>query len=72
LELILVDEIDYLALTDKLGETTLQNKQLKRANLNMKREVKRLRRLIKKMKDEAAKERKPHYKNGRRGSKFNG
>jgi predicted RNase H-like nuclease (RuvC/YqgF family) len=67
-----MNDIDYQAITDKLGEVTLQNKQLKRANLNMKREVKRLRRLIKKMKDEAAKDRKPHYKNGRRGSKFNG
>lgn len=67
-----MDGIDYQALTEKLGEVTLQNKQLKRANLNMKREVKQLRRLIKKMKDDAAKERKPHYKNGKRGSKFNG
>jgi hypothetical protein len=50
----------------------VQNKQLKRANLNMKKEVKNLRRVIKKMKDEAAKDRKPHYKNGRRGSKYNG
>jgi cell division protein FtsB len=67
-----MDDADYQALTEKLGEVTLQNKQLKRANLNMKREVKQLRRLIKKLKDDAAKERKPHYKNGRRGSKFNG
>lgn len=66
-----MDDIDYQALTEKLGIVTLQNKQLKRANINMKKEVKSLRRLIKKMKDEAAKERKPHYKNGRRGSKFN-
>lgn len=67
-----MDDIDYQALTDKLSNVTLQNMQLKRANLNMKREVKQLRRVIKKMKDEAAKERKPHYKNGKRGSKFNG
>jgi cell division protein FtsB len=51
---------------------TMQNKQLKRANLNVKREVKQLRRAIKKLKDEAARERKPHYKNGKRGSMFNG
>jgi hypothetical protein len=38
----------------------------------MKKEVKRLRRIVKKLKDEAAKERKPHYKNGKRGSQFNG
>lgn len=68
----LMDQADYEALTAKLGEATIQNKQLIRANLNMKREVKQLRRLVKKLKEEAAKERKPHYKNGKRGSKFNG
>jgi predicted RNase H-like nuclease (RuvC/YqgF family) len=67
-----MDDIDYQALTEKLGAVTIQNKQLKRANLNMKKEVKNLRRLIKKMKDESAKERKPHYKNGKHGSKFKG
>jgi predicted RNase H-like nuclease (RuvC/YqgF family) len=67
-----MNDIDHQALTEKLGEVTVQNKQLKRANLNMKKEVKNLRRIIKKMKDEAAKERKQQYKNGRRGSKFNG
>ncbi|MFJ5713138.1 hypothetical protein [Neobacillus sp. NPDC093127] len=67
-----MDDIDYAALTEKLGNVTLQNKQLKQANLNMKREVKQLRRLVKKLKDEAAKNRKPHYKNGKRGSMFNG
>jgi predicted RNase H-like nuclease (RuvC/YqgF family) len=67
-----MDEIDYQTLTTKLGEVTVQNKQLKRANLNMKREVKHLRRVIKKMKDETAKDRKPKYKNGKRGSRFNG
>src|SRR5437763_6513479 len=51
-----MDQVDYEALTQKLGEVTLQNKQLRRANINMKCEVKHLRRLIKKMKDEAAKE----------------
>lgn len=67
-----MDDIDYQAFKEKIGSLTMQNKQLKRANLNMKREVKYLRRVIKKMKDEAARERKPHYRNGRRGSKFNG
>jgi predicted RNase H-like nuclease (RuvC/YqgF family) len=67
-----MDDIDYQALTEKLGAVTIQNKQLKRANLNMKKEVKQLRRIIKKMKDEAANEKRQHYKNGRRGSKLNG
>jgi predicted RNase H-like nuclease (RuvC/YqgF family) len=64
-----MDEIDYQTLTTKLGEVTIQNKQLKRANLNMKREVKHLRRVIKKMKDEAAKDKKPKYNNGKGGNK---
>jgi cell division protein FtsB len=68
----LMDDIDYQALTEKLSTVTVQNKQLKRANLNMKKEVKSLRRVIKKMKDDASKERKTPYKNGRRGFKFNG
>jgi hypothetical protein len=67
-----MDDIDYAALREIISTLTIQNKQLKRANLNMKRENKQLRRVIKKWKDAAAKERKPHYKNGRRGSKFNG
>jgi hypothetical protein len=68
-----MDQVDYEALTQKLGEVTLQNKQLKRANLNMKCEVKHLRRLIKRMKDESAQERKPHYRNGqKRGRSRNG
>jgi molecular chaperone GrpE (heat shock protein) len=67
-----VDDIDYQALTDKLASVTLQNKQLRRANLNIKKEVKNLRRVIKKMKDEAAKERKPKFRKGKRGTKFNG
>lgn len=67
-----MDNTDYITITEKLGEVTLQNKQLKRANLNMKREVKALRRLVKKLKDDMEKQRKPHYKNGKRGSRFNG
>jgi predicted RNase H-like nuclease (RuvC/YqgF family) len=67
-----MDDIDYQALTEKISIVTVQNKQLKRANLNMKKEVKNLRRIIKKIKDEATKDRKQHYKNGRRGSKLNG
>jgi cell division protein FtsB len=67
-----MDDIDYQALTEKLGAVTVQNKQLQRANLNMKKEVKQLRRIVKKLKDEAAKNRKPHYKNGKRGSKYKG
>jgi cell division protein FtsB len=67
-----MDDIDFHALTQKLGKATLQNKQLKRANLNMKKEVKQLRRIIKKLKDEAAHDQKPRFRKGKRGSKFNG
>jgi hypothetical protein len=63
-----MDQVDYEALTQKLGEVTLQNKQLKKANINMKREIKQLRRVIKKKNDEAAKDRKPNYKNKKRGN----
>jgi hypothetical protein len=64
-----MDDVSYLVLTEKLGNAVLQNKQLKRSNLNMKREVKQLRRVIKKMKDEAAKDRNPHYRNGQKRSR---
>jgi hypothetical protein len=67
-----VDDIDYQALTEKLSNVTMQNKQLRRANINKDKTIKHLRRVIKGLKEEAAKDRKPHYKNGRRGSKYNG
>lgn len=70
--MLTMDQVSYDAFKEKLDNAILQNKQLKRANINVKRENKELRRIIKKLKDEAAQERKPHYKNGRRGSKFNG
>lgn len=67
-----MDDIDYQTLTEKLGNATLQNKQLRRANINKDKTIRHLRRVIKSLKEEAAKDRKPHYKNGRRGGKFNG
>lgn len=59
-----MDEIDYQAISEKLSEVTLQNKQLKRANINKDKTIKHLRRVIKKLKDDAAKDRKQHYRNG--------
>jgi hypothetical protein len=67
-----MDQVSYEALTEKLGQVTLMNKQLRRANISKEKENKHLRRIIKKMKEDAAKERKPNYKNGKRGGKFNG
>jgi cell division protein FtsB len=64
-----MDDIDYQALREIISTLTLQNKQLKRANINKSKENKQLKRTIKKLKDDAAKERKPHYRNGqKRGS----
>jgi hypothetical protein len=67
-----MDDIDYQALKDKLDNATLQNKQLCRANIKKDKTIKHLRRVIRKLKEDAAKEKKQHYKNVRRGSKFNG
>jgi hypothetical protein len=67
-----MDDLDYQALTDKLGNVTNQNKQLRRANINKDKTIRHLRRVIRKLKEEAEKDRKPHYKNGKRGSRFNG
>jgi uncharacterized coiled-coil protein SlyX len=61
-----MDEIAYQAFKEKLDNVTLLNIQLKRANLNMKKEVKHLRRIIKKMKDEAAKDHKPQLRKGKK------
>lgn len=67
-----MDDVDYQALTEKISSLTKQNKQLKRANINKDKTIKHLRRVIKKLKEEMSEHRKPHYRNGRRGSKFNG
>jgi hypothetical protein len=67
-----MDEIDYQALTEKLGNVTIQNKQLRRVNINKDKTIRHLRRVIKSLKEEAAKGRKPQFKNGKRGTKFNG
>ncbi len=66
-----MDEIDYQALTEKLALVTQQNKQLRRANINKDKTIRHLRRVIKKLKEDAAKNRKPHYKNGKRGTLIN-
>ena len=64
-----MDDLDFQALTEKFGDVYLQNKQLRRANLNLKKKNKHLGRVIKKMNENAAKDRKPHYRNSRkRGS----
>ncbi|MBT2696366.1 hypothetical protein J7E79_02805 [Bacillus sp. ISL-40] len=68
-----MDDIDYQALTEKLSNVTMQNKQLRRANINKDKTIKHLGRVIKKLKEEAAKNKKPHYRNGpKRGKTRNG
>ncbi|SMQ75906.1 hypothetical protein SAMN05444673_2560 [Bacillus sp. OV166] len=67
-----MDDIDYQALTEKLANVTIQNKQLRRANINKDKTIRHLGRVIKKLKDAAAKDRKPHYKNSKRGAKKGG
>lgn len=64
-----MDDVDYKALREVISTLTLQNKQLRRANINMRKENKHLKRVIKKMKDDAAKHRKPHYRNGQKRGK---
>lgn len=63
-----MDNIEYENIMNKLGEIVVQNKQLKRANINLKHENKSLRRIINKRN----KTDKQHYKNGRRGTNKNG
>jgi retron-type reverse transcriptase len=67
-----MDQADYEAFKKLIDQLSIQIKQLKRANINMKRENKYLKRVVKKYKDERAKDRKSHYKNGKRGIKYNG
>lgn len=67
-----MDDQQYLNILEKLGDITLQNKQLRKANIKKDKKIKHLRRVIKKLKEDAANNRKPHYKNGKRGTKFNG
>jgi regulator of replication initiation timing len=62
----------YVKLLDKLESINFELLKVKRANSKLKSDNRHLRRVIKNLKDAAAKERKPHYRNGRRGSKFNG
>ncbi|WP_078428785.1 hypothetical protein [Alkalihalobacterium alkalinitrilicum] len=51
-------------------EMHLEVKQLKRANSKLKNEVRALKKVIYNFKQQE--KQKQHYKNGRRGSKFNG
>jgi regulator of replication initiation timing len=69
---LILDEITHSALKEIITNLTMQNKQLRSANRNLKRQLKQERRKYKKLNDEQAKKQKQFYKNGRRGGKFNG
>ncbi|MGO4890312.1 hypothetical protein ACJ2A9_21400 [Anaerobacillus sp. MEB173] len=53
----------------KFDQLHQESKQLRKANSKLKNEVRALKRSVHKLKQEKQKN---HYKNGRRGSKFNG
>jgi regulator of replication initiation timing len=71
----MIDENQYIeSLLDKLDSLNFELLKVKRANSSLKGENRHLRRLNKKLIDEAAKERKPYLRKGqKRGSRgFNG
>lgn len=61
----------YDAILNKLNEAIQQNKKLKKENHKLKRQNKYLKNIISKFKKDEKAERQ-HYRNGRRGSMFNG
>lgn len=67
-----MEDIEYQSIIEKLDSVTNQNKQLHRANINKDKTIRHLRLVIKRLKEDMAKDRKPHYKNGKRGTKLNG
>lgn len=66
-----MDSKEYLTIMDKVENIVIQNKQLKKANTKMQKENKHLRRVIAKLKKDQNKDRQ-HYKNGKRGTNYNG
>lgn len=66
-----MDNKEYLTIMDKVENIVIQNKQLKKANTKMQKENKHLRRVIAKLKKDQNKDRQ-HYKNGKRGTNYNG
>jgi predicted RNase H-like nuclease (RuvC/YqgF family) len=71
-----MDQTTYEAMKSMIDNLTIENKKLTSANREFRKKNKHLQRIITKLKDEkeAAKNKKSktYYKNGRRGSKFNG
>lgn len=67
-----MDDIDYIALKEKLDEVTIRNIRLEKDKKNMVKSIRHLKRVIrgyKKKLEEKEKRDKQHYRNGRkRGS----
>ena len=63
-----MDETTYQALKEIIGNLTLQNKQLRRANTRQKEKIRYLQREIGKLKEEQ--KRKQFYKNGRKRGQY--
>lgn len=62
---------------DKMAELWAKNKQLINENKGLKGKIRGFRRTVRRLKDELAEAKrddrsKPHYRNGRRGTMFNG
>lgn len=72
----IVDQVTYDAMKSMIDNLTIENKKLSSKNRELRKTEKHLRRVIKSYKDEkeAAKNKKSktYYKNGKRGSKYNG
>lgn len=67
-----MDDVTYEALQQKIGELTVQNKQLARTNARLRRNNKKLKNIIRK-KNKEIKQLKPerqHYRNGQKRSRY--
>lgn len=67
-----MDDVTYEALQQKIGELTVQNKQLARTNARLRRNNKKLKNIITKKNKEIKQLRpeKQHYRNGWKRSKY--
>jgi hypothetical protein len=72
-----VDDIDFKALTEKICELTIANMELIKTNNGQGKKIRSLEKIIERRKKDDEKKNpkkkdKQHYKNGKRGSMFNG
>lgn len=65
-----MDDVTYREMQKIIGDLTLQNKQLRRANTRQKKKIRYLRRVIVKLKEENRKNGKQHYRNGRKRGQY--